>query len=251
MEDSDTNDYALTRRSRTISNLSQQQLQHKRDLDRKAQRALRQRTKSRIQELSDDITRLKASSSEREAAMIDELQAVREQNRQLKMRLEHISRLAANHDSSDNGTEICADEPSNEKDVEGIGPITSPRGNRPSGEDEGQPSSDVEVTVDEVASGTYTHGPGDIDAQAPQYLQETDQSQFQGIGSSPYEQVMPTTYPPSSHMELVYTGVEDNAKSRNSVGTAHPDFVENTSIQRIEKGMVILMLDRVSSQAHM
>lgn len=251
MEDSDTNDYVHNRRSRTISNLSQQQLQHKRDLDRKAQRALRQRTKSRIQELSDDIARLKASSSERETAMIDELQALREQNRQLKMRLEHISRLAANHDSSENGTEICTDEHSNEKEVEGGGLITSSRGNRPSEEDDGQPSSDFDATVEDVDNGTYVYKPGDVNLQVPQYPQEADQSHLHDIGSSPYKEVMLTSYAPASHMELVYAVVEENGESRNSVGTAPSECVENTSIQQIEKGMVIPTLDCVSRQAHM
>jgi hypothetical protein len=250
MEDSDTNDYVHNKRSRTISNLSQQQLQHKRDLDRKAQRALRQRTKSRIQELSDDIARLKASSSERETAMIDELQALREQNRQLKMRLEHISRLAANHDSSENGTEICTDEHSNEKEVEGGGLITSSRGNRPSEEDDGQPSSDFDATVEDVDNGTYVHKPGDVNLQVPQYPQEADQSHFHDIGSSPYKEVMSTSYAPASHMELVYAVVEENGESRNLVGTAPSGCVENTSIQQIGKGMVIPTLDCVSRQAH-
>jgi serine/threonine protein kinase HipA of HipAB toxin-antitoxin module len=75
---------------RTVTALSASQIQHKRDLDRKAQRAMRQRTKLRIQELENDISGFRSSSSQREKTMIDEIQMLRNHNRQLKASLEKI-----------------------------------------------------------------------------------------------------------------------------------------------------------------
>lgn len=90
---------------RIVSSLSASQIQHKRDLDRKAQRALRQRTKIRIQELENDLSRFKESVSEREKAMIEENRQLREENRHLKVSLQKIGQFALGKISKD--TEIC------------------------------------------------------------------------------------------------------------------------------------------------
>ena len=87
-------DKAPKLRQRAVSSLTQQQRQHKRDLDRKAQRALRQRTRSRIQDLEADLVRLKQSSTEREVTAAAELQALRDENRSLRDKLENIGNLA-------------------------------------------------------------------------------------------------------------------------------------------------------------
>lgn len=79
---------------RVVSSLSASQIQHKRDLDRKAQRALRQRTKVRIQELENDLSRFKESVSEREQTMIEEIRQLRDQNRQLRVSLQSIGHFA-------------------------------------------------------------------------------------------------------------------------------------------------------------
>lgn len=47
-------------KSRTISSLTAQQIQRKRDIDWKAQRTLRQRVKSQFQELEQDLARVKS-----------------------------------------------------------------------------------------------------------------------------------------------------------------------------------------------
>ncbi|KAL2826257.1 hypothetical protein BDW59DRAFT_161094 [Aspergillus cavernicola] len=82
------------RAPRNISTLSTQQIQHKRDLDRKAQRALRQRVKSRMQDLEDDLTRAKADCSVRERQMMEELQLLRDENRKLRSYLDSIGQFA-------------------------------------------------------------------------------------------------------------------------------------------------------------
>lgn len=95
MSDSESNTNRLPkRRQRNISSLTQQQRLHKRDLDRKAQRALRQRTKSRIQDLEADLAQLRASSSEQDSKAQEEIRSLREENRCLKSRLEDISNFA-------------------------------------------------------------------------------------------------------------------------------------------------------------
>lgn len=92
MSDSESNANRLPkRRQRKISSLTQQQRLHKRDLDRKAQRALRQRTKSRIQDLEADLVQLKASSSEQDCKAQEEIRLLREENLCLKSRLQDIS----------------------------------------------------------------------------------------------------------------------------------------------------------------
>ncbi|KAJ5958506.1 uncharacterized protein N7479_005656 [Penicillium vulpinum] len=99
---SDSEAPALTRPTgkRTVTGLTASQIQHKRDLDRKAQRALRQRTKLRIQELENDIARFRTSFSQREQTMIDEIQLLRDQNRKLKSSLENIRKYALGELSS-------------------------------------------------------------------------------------------------------------------------------------------------------
>ncbi|KAJ5360455.1 hypothetical protein N7517_009646 [Penicillium concentricum] len=94
MSDSEIPAPARVTGKRTVNGLTASQIQHKRDLDRKAQRALRQRTKLRIQELENDIARFRASFSQREQTMIDEIHLLRDQNRKLKCSLENIQKYA-------------------------------------------------------------------------------------------------------------------------------------------------------------
>ncbi|KAH7361739.1 hypothetical protein B0T11DRAFT_279439 [Plectosphaerella cucumerina] len=79
------------RRSRMISNLTRQQAQHKRDQDRRAQRALRQRNKDRIESLEIALSRLSSSHAEEAAARDDRLRTLVEENRQLQARVEQLS----------------------------------------------------------------------------------------------------------------------------------------------------------------
>lgn len=82
------------RKSRAVSSLTAQQIKHKRDLDRKAQRALRQRAKSRMQALQEDLARAKTSCPDRERRMMDEIESLREENCRLKSCLEGIGQFA-------------------------------------------------------------------------------------------------------------------------------------------------------------
>lgn len=127
MQDSGVNENdgqaGSARRSRTVSNLSQEQIQHKRNVDRKAQRALRLRTKSRIQDLENTIATIKAASLERENLMSEQLQILREQNRLLTERLERISKFATCDESLENGTESDANSHWSEEGVEESEPV--------------------------------------------------------------------------------------------------------------------------------
>lgn len=82
------------KRRRITSGLTAQQIQHKRELDRKAQRASRDRTKARIQELENDLARIKASHTPSDQSIFEELQSLREENRRLKACLESIGQFA-------------------------------------------------------------------------------------------------------------------------------------------------------------
>lgn len=136
-----------TKRRRVTSGLTAQQVTHKRELDRKAQRALRDRTKTRIQDLEDDLARLKESRSQAEQAMLEDIQRLREQNRQLKSCLESIG-LFATDQLQLVGSQPTRESSAEEAPTEQVQPTTnteahvrgpaSPRGNA----DE-EPSQDV------------------------------------------------------------------------------------------------------------
>lgn len=98
------------RRNRKVSALTAHQVQQKRDLDRKAQRALRQRVKSRLQDLEDDLARAKADCSVRERNLMESVQQLRDENRKLRSYLDSIGQFALNGaaevdncDDDDNG----------------------------------------------------------------------------------------------------------------------------------------------------
>lgn len=79
------------KRSRTISNLTEEQIQHKRNVDRRAQRAFRQRTKDCIVNLEQQFSQLQETANQRE----QELLAAREQNKSLTNYLEAILELVS------------------------------------------------------------------------------------------------------------------------------------------------------------
>lgn len=79
------------KRIRTIHGLSKQQLQHKRDIDRKAQRALRERTKNHVSTLECQLADVKADAERRER----DVKALTEANASLVRCLESIAELAS------------------------------------------------------------------------------------------------------------------------------------------------------------
>jgi hypothetical protein len=105
---------ANKKRIRTISELTEEQIQQKRQVDRKAQRAFRQRTRDRIADLECQVAQLQQSSSRRESELHHEIRILSNQNKTLARRLANIAGLATNShvddaDWHDNlGTRICA-----------------------------------------------------------------------------------------------------------------------------------------------
>ncbi|KAJ8116191.1 hypothetical protein OPT61_g2340 [Boeremia exigua] len=83
------------KRARIISSLTEEQLQHKRNVDRKAQRAFRQRTKDSIEKLEQQLASLNQKAAESDAKLQRELAAVRKSNQTLEQCLERISELAS------------------------------------------------------------------------------------------------------------------------------------------------------------
>ncbi|KPM43008.1 hypothetical protein AK830_g3532 [Neonectria ditissima] len=79
------------KRSRTVSNLTDEQVQHKRNVDRRAQRAFRQRTKDCIVNLEQQFSQLQETAYHREQELI----AVRQQNKSLTDHLEAILDLVS------------------------------------------------------------------------------------------------------------------------------------------------------------
>lgn len=101
------------KRSRAIASLTDEQAQHKRDIDRRAQRAFRQRTKdciasleqenarireafkNREAELEQENDRIRGLLRSREAELEQEVQVLREQNETLARSLGNILDLAS------------------------------------------------------------------------------------------------------------------------------------------------------------
>lgn len=80
-------------RRRKIADLSEEQRERKRNTDRQAQQAFRERTKSQIQDLEDEIETMRRNAAESEDAWRTENVRLRERVRQLTHRLEQIKRL--------------------------------------------------------------------------------------------------------------------------------------------------------------
>src|ERR1700761_1541840 len=80
-------------RRRKIADLSEEQRERKRNTDRQAQQAFRERTKAQIQDLEDEIETMRRHSAESEAAWRSETMRLRERVRRLTYRLEQIKRL--------------------------------------------------------------------------------------------------------------------------------------------------------------
>lgn len=95
-----------TRRVRTITSLTEEQLSHKRHLDRKAQRALRQRTKSRIQDLEAELAEIRAQADGQGELLRQELANLRERNKWLEARLQQILKLATDTDCPDQHSSV-------------------------------------------------------------------------------------------------------------------------------------------------
>jgi hypothetical protein len=81
-------------RKRKIADLSEEQRERKRNTDRQAQQAYRERTKAQIQELEDEVESMRQNSAENEEIWRAENARLREKNRHLTLRLEQIQRLA-------------------------------------------------------------------------------------------------------------------------------------------------------------
>ncbi|RNJ59131.1 hypothetical protein D7B24_003224 [Verticillium nonalfalfae] len=79
------------RRSRAVSNLTRQQVQHKRDQDRRAQRALRERNKTRVESLESTITCLKSTHAEEIAAQERAIKNLNDEVRQLRQQIQQLS----------------------------------------------------------------------------------------------------------------------------------------------------------------
>lgn len=85
----------ISRGSRAVSSRTPEQAQHKRNVDRKAQRAFRQRTKDYITRLEEENNRLQERCNQAETELLREISRLRADNRALAQCLENISDLAS------------------------------------------------------------------------------------------------------------------------------------------------------------
>ena len=81
-------------RRRKVADLNEEQRERKRNTDRQAQQAFRERTKAQIQDLEDELESMRQHSTENEEIWRAENARLRDKVRQLTRRLEHIQRLA-------------------------------------------------------------------------------------------------------------------------------------------------------------
>lgn len=97
------------KRSRAVSDLTKEQIQHKRNVDRKAQRAFRQRNKDCINNLEQQFSQLQGTCAAlRESCSQKDMQInnMRQENKSLQECLRHVSelitaalnRIESNHD---------------------------------------------------------------------------------------------------------------------------------------------------------
>lgn len=84
------------KRIRTISNLTEEQIRKKRAADREAQRAVRERTKSRIHHLEQQLATLQPAAQDDHTKEVQEL---RRENQYLKDRLRRVHELTASSGS--------------------------------------------------------------------------------------------------------------------------------------------------------
>jgi hypothetical protein len=112
----------MMRGTRTVSTLTEEQIHRKRSVDRKAQRAFRQRTKECISNLERQVVELRQSSTRRESQLQRELQTLREHNKKLIHCLDSIAGLAST--SADDDDAEPQDRPS--RQTRSPGRSTSP-----------------------------------------------------------------------------------------------------------------------------
>ncbi|KAI5261099.1 hypothetical protein E4T47_09514 [Aureobasidium subglaciale] len=86
---------ASSRRSRVRSNLSEEQLRRKRNVDRRAQQAFRQRNKDHTNRLEEELDQLRTKWRSREHELLQDLKQLHEQNHVLVRRLRDVASLAA------------------------------------------------------------------------------------------------------------------------------------------------------------
>ncbi|KAF2768985.1 hypothetical protein EJ03DRAFT_351647 [Teratosphaeria nubilosa] len=79
---------ASRRKTRLVSDMDEEQLRRKRQTDRKAQEAMRLRTKSRIKSLETELESVRAAALQREQELQMQIHALREENAMLNARLE-------------------------------------------------------------------------------------------------------------------------------------------------------------------
>jgi hypothetical protein len=102
------------RRARTINALTEEQIRHKRQVDRKAQRAFRQRTKDCIARLEQEI----AESLEKCRRQEHEIQGLRTENQGLVQRLATIAGLATTSQQPSEENTTCGLDDSNDNSGE-------------------------------------------------------------------------------------------------------------------------------------
>lgn len=85
---------ASKRLARTVSSLTQEQVRKKRENDRVAQRAVRERTKMRIHVLEEEVLELKAELREFQRSKETEFQALIDDNRALRSQIQRLTQLA-------------------------------------------------------------------------------------------------------------------------------------------------------------
>lgn len=93
--DSQAEDHAIVqKRSRNVSEMDQAQLQRKRQTDRKAQQALRQRVKMRVASLEEELSSLKDEAERNERQLNDRIASLEAANALLLGALQQLSRSA-------------------------------------------------------------------------------------------------------------------------------------------------------------
>lgn len=94
VEDQAGDHAVVQRRSRNVSDMDQTQLQRKRQTDRKAQQALRQRVKLRVAALEEELASRKDESEQTERQLVERIASLEAANAQLVATLKRLSTFA-------------------------------------------------------------------------------------------------------------------------------------------------------------
>ncbi|KAI9168094.1 hypothetical protein HJFPF1_04238 [Paramyrothecium foliicola] len=211
------------KRSRAVSSLTEEQIQHKRNIDRRAQRAFRQRTKDCISHLEQQFKQLQETCGHRER----DLKSMREQNEMLVQCLETIVDLTTStlsrisRETGDNEQSHMGDRPPTREPATEAGAISY---------GESGSSSDTDASDGGIDSGTGASHDAALDPRIVPTQQGSmmiidHESQSAPDQQSQSSSTHPTATTETLLTETIHVQTTDAPTSRTRNGVSKPNSV--------------------------